>query len=223
MLHGRRPHQNKIINRAGNRRRNRGIRMLNHAMQWRYSLILGFTSMTLAACFSIPAWHFVRDNYQIFQRLAYDSHPTLVSHLEREQIWITLLLILGTLSTGALTAWTTLRVTTIWLSPLMSVENHMRRLIRGDWSEHEFRTRESDEMREFTGTYAYLYQTLRAQAETELKLLEKLKVDESKVESVQALREFVNLKRQQLGLGPNPTADLPSPQQQSATEKRHAS
>lgn len=220
MLHGRRPHQNKFTPARPRQVRKRvPVRIINSRLQWRYTLILGITSTILVCCFAGPAWYFVRDNYSIFKRIAYDSHPGLVSHLEREQIWIGLLLLLGTLATGLITAWTTLRITTLWLGPLANMERHMRRLIRGDWSGHDFHVRETDEMREFTSTYSYLYRTLRAQAEAEIKLLEKIRVDETQIESVMALENLRALKRNQLGLSP----DEISASFASAPEKRHAS
>jgi hypothetical protein len=221
MLQGRRPHQNKFSppSRPKAVKRRVPVRIINSRLQWRYTLILGFTSTFLVACFAGPAWYFLRDNYQVFQRIAYDTHPGLISHLEREQVWIGLLLLLGTLATGLITAWTTLRITTLWLGPLSNMERHMRRLIRGDWSGHEFIVRETDEMREFTGTYSYLYRTLRAQAEAEIKLLEKIRVDETQVESLLALENLRALKRGQLGLNP----DVSSEVSVSAPSQRRAS
>lgn len=201
MLHGRRPHQNKAHARTPRPPKSRlAIRLINRGLQWRYARILALTSVVLTAAFAVPAWHFIRENYELFTRIAYDTHPGLVSHLEREQIWIGMLLLLGTSAAGFITMLTTLRMTTVLLGPLNSMERHMRQIIRGDWSSHEFRVRETDEMREVTGTYSYLYRTLRAQADAEMKLLEKITVDPREVESARAWMTLMNLKRKQLGL-----------------------
>ncbi len=95
----------------------------------------------------------------------------------------------------------------------------MRLLIRGDWSGQEFIVRESDEMREFTGTYSYLYRTIRAQAEAEMRLLEKIRVDDTQVESRLALENLRALKRGQLGLTPDESSEVSV----SAPSRRRAS
>jgi hypothetical protein len=161
---------------------------------------MGLTCFSLVAAFAGPAWYFVHENYSFFTKIAYDTHPVLIDHMDREQTWIVMLLFLGTLSAGLITGLTTLRITTELLGPLYNMEKHMRRLIRGDWSGAKFASREKDELRDITGTYSYLYSTLRAQAESELKLLEKVIVDPREIESMRSWLSLVNLKRKQLGL-----------------------
>lgn len=200
MLHGRRPHQNRVESAPRVSQGRQSIRLINRRLQWKYAWTLGLTSLFLVAAFAGPALYFVRDNYEIFTRLAYGADPRIVSSLERELGWITALLGLATVASGVLTGITTLRITTLLLGPLSSMEKHMRKLIRGDWSQHEFKVREADEIRDLTGTYAYLYRTLRAQAETELKGLEKIIVDPAQAESFRSWQTLVNLKRRQLGL-----------------------
>lgn len=219
MLHGRRPHQNTASKRQRKVVARSSIRILNRELQWRYAGQMMIFSLLLMSFLAVPIWYLVRQNYKIFEKLALDSHPAFLAHLEREQFWIAALLTFGTICLTLLTAWTTLRMTTLWLGPLASIEKHMRKVVHGDWSSHEYVTREADDLRELTGTYNYFYMSLRAQAESELKTLKSLRPDPKKTEAFKAWGELVNLKEKQLGLKVSETsAEIASTQDQ-----RHAS
>ena len=176
------------------------IRLINRELQWRYALSMAATNLILAVTFAGPAWYFIRQNYDLVTRIAYDTHPMLINALEREKTWIATLLVLGIVISAAVTLLTTLRVTTIILGPLSNMVGHMRKVVRGDWRNPEFRMRANDDMSDVTGTYTYLYRTLRAQSEAEIRLLEKIIVDPTQAESARAWLTLVNLKRKQLGL-----------------------
>lgn len=169
-------------------------------------MTLGITTLLMVAVFAGTAWHFIQENYNLFGRIAYDTHPGLVTHLERERVWIACLLILASIIAGLVAFVTTLRITTVLLGPLYAMERHMQKAIRGDWSAAEFRVRDRDDLRDVVATYAYLYRTLRAQSEAELKLLEQISVDPRQIQSSQALENLHSLKRKQLGLSDHVTS-----------------
>ena len=200
MLHSRRPHQNRAnspLSPKGQRRS--GLHLVYSPVQWRYALTLGLTCFLLSAAFATASWYFIQQNYDFFQKIAYDTHPGLVAHLEREQFWIATILTLGCFMSAFVLTLTTLRMTTVLLGPLVAMERHMHLVIRGDWSSSDFQNRHKDEIREITSTYAYLYRTFRAQNESEIKILEKVLTDPRNREVTEALHQLVNLKKKQLG------------------------
>ena len=220
MLHITRPHQNRAHpppQAKGSRRS--GFRLVYSPVQWRYSLTLGLTCLILSTSFAATIWYFINQNYAFFQKIAYDTHPGLVSHLEREQNWISAILVIGCLMTSFIVTLTTLRITSVLLGPLVAMEKHMHLVIRGDWSSSDFQNRHKDEIREITSTYAYLYRTFRAQSESELKVLEKVLSDPRNREVTEALHNLVNLKKKQMGF----SADDSSRDSASVHDSRRAS
>lgn len=210
MLQGRRLHENKTPWRAAPKGQHRkSIRFFNSHLQWRYALTLGTLTLSMVAVFAGTAWYFIQQNYNLFTRIAYDTHPGMVAHLERERLWIACLLILASLIAGLIALITALRITTVLLGPLYAMERHMQKAIRGDWSAAAFHVREKDDLRDIVGTYAYLYRTLRAQAEAELKMLEQIAVDPRQIQAMQAWENLSSLKRKQLGISdPVTSADF---------------
>lgn len=210
MLQGRRLHENKTPWRAAAKGQHRqSIRFFNSRLQWRYALTLGVLTLSMVAIFAGTAWYFIQDNYNLFAKIAYDTHPGMVAHLERERVWIACLLVFASIIAGSIALVTALRITTVLLGPLYAMERHMQKAIRGDWTSTTFHIREKDDLRDIVGTYAYLYRTLRAQAEAELKLLEQISVDPRQVQAVQAWESLSSLKRKQLGISdPVTSADF---------------
>lgn len=206
MLHGRRPTAFHHSTRRPHARKRHKVRMINSHLQAKYSTLVGVGTALLVALFSAPIWYHANQNTQIFMKIAYDTHSGLVSHLEREQMWTGILIVFGIVAAGTIAAWTLLRVTTLILGPLVQIDRHMQKVIRGDLSSYDFPARQDDEKQELTNTYAYLYRTLRVQTEKELKYLEQIVVDERDFESQKALNSLIKIKRKQLGISAETSA-----------------
>jgi len=106
------------------------------------------TYMTLALggsflVFAIPVWYLIQQNYQIFQSLAFDTAPELISHLDQERVWLFGVLLLSFFAILVIGVWTSLRITDSVIGPLMAIEKHMREVTLGNWKSEDFQTRKT--------------------------------------------------------------------------------
>ena len=132
--------------------------------QSKYTRYFIFSLALPVLLFFAGSLFFINQNYNIFYNLAYDVRPELLTHLEREKITLVFLAILALLTTSGLCYWVT--------RPLWSMERHLKQVSLGDWSRDDFRTRSDDEFQSLTTTYSYLYRSLRAHNQKEIKTLE---------------------------------------------------
>jgi hypothetical protein len=180
-------------------RKQKSVRLLYRAFQFKYTLYLLAAVAGSVAIFMMPTWYFINQNYEIFQRLAYDTQPQLLEHLEREKTWILFLFCFAEISTIAFSAWIGLRITTALVGPIWALERHMKKVTLGDWAAEDFRIRSTDDFRSLANTYSYLYRSIRAQTESEIKMLEKLVIDPKEHENYSTWKSLLDSKKQQLG------------------------
>lgn len=153
-----------------------------------------------ALLFLIPSFFFISQNYELFKTLAYDVQPHLVSHLEREVIWLKIFLFLSFIFISLVTLVLSMRMTKNLLSPLLRMEKHMHKLMLGQWNTPDFSIRDIDDFRELAMTYDYFYRALKANTEVELSLLTKLNIDPQNREAYAAWNQLLNTKRARLGI-----------------------
>lgn len=178
------------------------VKIIDSAFQWKYTLYLTSALFGSALIFFIPAWYFLNDNYQIFYRLAEGLQPKMLDHLEREVSWLFFFLSVSLASILALCLFLGLKLTESILGPLISLERHMKKATHGDFSQKDFSIRADDDFRTLANTYAYLYKSVKAQAKQDLEWLEKITVDPKNKEAYSSWRALIDLKREQLGMGP---------------------
>lgn len=174
--------------------------ILNKAFQYKYSWYLVTAVAGATLLFLLPTYYFVSQNYQIFTRLAYDTNPQLVAHLEREVLWLQIFMAASFLVIAGITLVMGLRMTKNLINPLIQMEGHMRQLMLGQWHINDFKIREEDDFRDLSVTYDYFHRALRANTEVELKMLEKIVVDPRHREAHAAWKNLVEIKRSRLGL-----------------------
>lgn len=202
MLYGKRILEpQRAIQRKGHRKL-----IVNGAFQSKYVTFLAIAVGGSALLFFLPAIFFIRQNYELFSRLAYDTAPSLVNHLDREVHWLTIFMGLSLVSICTITFVMGYKVTRNLLSPLVSMEKHMRQLMMGNWSVVDFEVPEEEDYKDLSITYDYLYRSLKANTEVELDLLERLAVDPQNREAHAAWTQLITLKRERLGM-PTTTFD----------------
>ncbi|QDK46758.1 hypothetical protein DOM22_17145 [Bdellovibrio sp. ZAP7] len=152
-----------------------------------------------ALLFFIPAYYFISQNYELFKTLAYDTQPRLVEHLEREMVWLRVFLGASIIAITAVTLFLSIRMTKNLLAPLIRMEKHMHQLMLGQWHIDDYVIPEEDDFRDLSMTYDYFYRALKANTETELKLLEKLSIDPQNREAYAAWKHLLAEKRARLG------------------------
>lgn len=182
----------------------RVFKVVNAKYQWKYAWHFNAIFLFSIAIFLGPLWYFHNQNYGVFFDIAKTQAPELLEHLERESHWLIGFCVFSVISLLALTTWVCIRMTTNIIGPLISMERHMWKVTTGDWSAEDFRIRADDDFRELAQTYSYLYRSLKAQASSEIKLLERIVVDPSQKDSYNAHMTLMNLKRSQMEKRPNP-------------------
>ena len=182
--------------------------ILNKAFQYKYTLFLitAVTGGTLL--FFAPAYYFIKQNYDLFVSLAYDTHPGLVTHLEREVVWLGVFMALSLAMIIGLCLLIGLRLTKNVLAPLIQMEKHMKELMYGNWHIPDYKLSTDDDFRDLSTTYDYFYRSLKANTEAELKLIEKLSIDPQNREAYAAWKNLIVIKRSRLGLHEMPFEDF---------------
>lgn len=170
-------------------------------------------ALGLSVCcllFLVPALFFVEQNYEIFTALAYDVKPALVEHLEREVIWLRFFLAAGSLATVGAGVLFFHRLLRHLLQPLEKVEDHLRSLGEGEWHRPFPGSQDAYTYRTFFIAYENFHHALKASAETELRLLQRLSVEPQNRDSLVALRTLIANQHHKLGLPevPPPPAGL---------------
>ncbi|MBO9666643.1 MAG: hypothetical protein J7501_07490 [Bdellovibrio sp.] len=195
MLYGRRVIEPQRVPHGDGRKRF----ILNKAFQYKYCWYMITAFVGGALLFFIPAYYFISQNYELFKTLAYDTQPRLVEHLEREMTWLKVFLGASVVAITAVTMFLSIRMTKNLLSPLIKMEKHMHQLMLGQWHIEDYHIPEDDDFRDLSMTYDYFYRALKANTETELKLLEKLSIDPQNREAYAAWKHLLSEKRSRLG------------------------
>lgn len=174
--------------------------ILNKSFQYKYCWYMVTAVAGGAILFLLPAFYFINQNYDLFKTLAYDTHPHLVQHLEREVTWLRIFLAASFLFLTGVTLFLGVRMTKNLLSPLIKMEQHMHKLMLGQWNIPDYSLPEEDDFRDLSMTYDYFYRSLKANTETELKMLEKLSIDPQNREAYAAWKHLLSEKRSRLGI-----------------------
>ena len=168
-------------------------------LQWKYTAFLIAAIFGTVSLFLGASYFQIRQNYDIFKALAYDTNPELVIHLERELTEYGLFMIAALASVFTFCLVLGLRITGNLIRPAIQLEKHIKKITYGDWGT-DFRVRDGEDFTELLEAYSYLYRSLRAHTEAELKMLEKISVDTSNRESVALWKSLIQQKRAQLKL-----------------------
>ena len=202
----------------------KAIRIVDKAFQWKYTLYLTSALAGSAFLFLGPAWYFVHQNYEIFVRLADKTDPALFEHFQRESTWLLGFLILAGFSILSLCLVLGLKLTESIIGPLISLERHMLKATRGDFAQKDFNIRTNDDFRSLAHTYSYLYKSLKAQAEQDLKWLEKITIDPHNRDATAAWQALVRTKQSQLGISkkvlPSLANENVAPSSEALAERR---
>ncbi|WP_413585314.1 hypothetical protein [Bdellovibrio sp. HCB274] len=196
MLYGRRVIEPQRVPHGNGRKRF----ILNKAFQYKYSWYMITAFAGGALLFFIPAYYFISQNYELFKTLAYDTQPRLVEHLEREMVWLRVFMGASLVAIAGVTLFLSIRMTKNLLSPMIKMEQHMHQLMLGQWFIEDYVVPEEDDFRDLSMTYDYFYRALKANTETELKLLEKLSIDPQNREAYAAWKHLLAEKRARLGI-----------------------
>jgi len=179
----------------------KGLWTASHtAFRWKYTVFLIAAVFGTMILFLGVASNSMYQNYEIFKKLAFETNPELVGHLEREITWFGIFLVATASAVFLFCLGIGLRMTSNIIKPFIHLEQHMKKVIQGDWSNLEFRYRGDEDFSELLDTYSYLYKSLRAHTEHEIKMLEKLSIDPTNREALSIWKTLIFQKRKQLNL-----------------------
>lgn len=174
--------------------------ILNKAFQYKYTVFLMTAVIGGILLFFAPAYYFINQNYALFINLAYDTQPALITHLEREVVWLGVFMVVSLGVIASMTLLVGLRMTKNLLAPLVQMEKHMKELMYGHWHIPDYKIDQDDDFRDLAVTYDYFYRSLKANTEAELKLIEKLSIDPQNREAYAAWKNLIMIKRSRLGM-----------------------
>lgn len=172
----------------------------HRSFQWKYTGFLIAAVFGTVSLFLGVVYYQVLQNYDIFRQLAFANSPELVMHLDREVTEFGLFISATLVAIFSFCLVLGLRFTGNVIKPVIHLERHMKKITQGDWSSQDFRFRTNDDLGDLLDTYSYLYRSLRAHTEYEIKLLEKIAIDPNNRESIAIWKSLVQQKRAQLNL-----------------------
>lgn len=174
-------------------------------------LMFFFSTALILAAFFIPFFYIANQNFSFFQDLALNTSPSLIQHLEREQLWFNTILI-GLLA-GLIFSnfWFAHKLVKQLRSQVASFDRHLKHLIRGDWHIPQLKIREKDEFKILVEQYGYFYRSLQAMTKSEIQILEKMKIDPANREAYTLWTMLLTQKRSRLGLDDHGTLSETEP------------
>lgn len=173
-------------------------KFIDKQFQLKYiSLILvPFTLVIIAM--ATPIYYFWNENYKIFIDLAYMQAPTLVEHLQRENTYIHLLLIIIPISSGLFFYIMGTKITSKVIAPVKLIKNHLYNLARGRWHIRPLKIRDDDEFQELVDIYNYFYKSFQNNIEKDLERIKRLNVDPADRDAYKAWQQLMQEKLCQL-------------------------
>jgi hypothetical protein len=146
-----------------------------------------------------PFIFFANENFRFFQNLALDTSPSLLAHLEREQVWFNILSLALLISVCLANWWFALKFVRNFRGQIISFDRHLKHLIRGEWFIPPLRVREKDDFKDLVEQYSYFYKSIQAMTKSEIQLLEKMKIDPSQRENYVLWKTLLQQKKSRMG------------------------
>jgi hypothetical protein len=146
-----------------------------------------------------PIFYLVNQNFEIFKSMALTHSPQLLVHLEREQTWINVLILTCTLTIVGINFLMAVRLISRFNGPTFAIQNHLNKLIHGDWTSPSPVIRENDEFKELVLQYDYFFKTILILNQNEINSLEKLIIDPNNRESYAIWTQLLDAKKVRLG------------------------
>ena len=158
-----------------------------------------FATTILFIFLASPFLYYSNQNFEFFKTLALEKSPTLLSHIEREQIWFNILTFV-LLTSLCLTNWYfATRFVRNFRGQVQSFDRHLKHLIRGEWYTPALRVRHNDDFKDLVEQYGYFYRSLQAMTKAEIQLLEKMNIDPSQRENYIVWKTLIQQKKSRLG------------------------
>lgn len=159
-----------------------------------------FLATTLTTLFLLgPFIYLVNQNFNFFHNLAIGMSPSLLGHLDREQLGLNILVIILIVSLFASNWWFSMKLLRNFRGQIHALELHLKHLIRGEWYTPPLRVRDQDEFKQIVDQYGYFYKSLQALTKAEIHLLEKMKIAPSDRENYMAWTTLLQQKKSRLG------------------------
>jgi hypothetical protein len=174
-----------------------------HLPKWEKSNMSIYTFLISPALLSMmiggPLIYLSNENFNFFQRLSVDTSPSLLGHLEREQVWFNIISIFLLSSIAFGNWWFAFKLIRNFRGQVNSFDRHLKHLIRGEWHVPPLRVRENDDFKELVEQYGYFYKSVQAMTKGEIQLLEKMKIDPSQRENYILWKTLLQQKKSRLG------------------------
>ncbi|MBX7231702.1 MAG: hypothetical protein K1X29_06415 [Bdellovibrionales bacterium] len=173
-------------------------KFIDRDFQIRYMGMVVSASLLGGLIAGLPIYYYLDQNYIVFIELAQQYSPQIITHLERERVWVSSLLIISFSGLAAFFMFLSYKLTGRIIGPLRVLRNHLRQMSRGKWFLPPVKVRQTDEFQDLIDSYNYFYESFRTHLRQDLELLKKLKVDQEHRESYFIWKSMIEDKTSQL-------------------------
>lgn len=199
-------HQDRSYHQRRSENRRHFFPRVDGDFQWRYSFALALAVGVTIAVFLGPFLYFLNQNFEIFRTLAVDHQPNLLSHIEREVQWITVVAGVSLVAAVLFALAFGYKLTGSIMGPLFSIERHLKKVAAGNWSGVDFRVRATDEFKRLSTAYAHFYRSVRTEMTEDLETLKRLRALTHSKQHADELRftlsKLIEAKETRLGIAP---------------------
>lgn len=177
---------------------------LKRQFQTKYILYMAGALITTLLVAGLPIYFFINQNYNLFNELAHEKAPEIITALRLERTWLIRVLFLTLLSATVFYTYFGLKLTSRIVGPLLVLQNHLQRMIRGDFTTPQIRVRENDEFQDLIAAYNYFYLSLRQKTINDLDSLRKIEPPIKDRIAHSYWMELINERRHQLNITTKP-------------------
>jgi len=167
---------------------------LEKPFQKRYIGLLIFFMLASFVISLGPAIMFFEENYQIFKHLAFKNSPELISHLNREKMWIFIFLTTIPLASILFCSYYCFRLACRITKPIEELQNHIRSFAKGNLGLLPLKINANHEFNELSEFYNNLYRSIQQENLEDLDLLKKIVIDARNHQSNKILKELISKK-----------------------------
>lgn len=207
---------------AQNFHRRRSLYM-KRQFQLRYIFYMAGSFIATLLMAGAPVYFFIHQNYKLFRELAHEKAPEILNALENERVWLLRIVSIMLLFSTVFFTYFGLKLTSRIVGPLLVLQNHIQRLIMGDFTITQIKVRENDEFQDLIAAYNYFYLSLRQKTINDLEKLRRVEPPSKDRVAHAYWMDLINERRYQLNTSGSDAPTLSGVNELRSPDSRHAS
>ncbi len=196
---------------------------MKRQFQMRYIFYMAGSFIITLVMAGAPVFFFINQNYVLFRELAHEKAPEILNALETERTWLLRVVTIMLLFSTVFFTYFGLKLTSRIVGPLLVLQNHIQRIIMGDFTTPQIRVRENDEFQDLIAAYNYFYLSLRQKTINDLEKLRRVEPPFKDRVAHAYWMELVNERRYQLNTAGSPELTSSGVNELRSPDSRHVS